>query len=322
MIEKFEPQSLEEGVRICVVPIDEHLTELNVALPDRVLQAALLFVQHNIVSIGGDSKDDFIGKDWFKLIYQTIRSWYEDKYGAALKRPKAILTGACKMSGALFRLQIPITLSRVDKPGETAWLVFPVDLQPEEDARVWFVARPNFDALDASVRDAGLETAVETGRLLRSIHSELMTVSQEDDVSTELSGKTLAHIVNAAEFLTDGRRPMFGLATWESHQAVESALKLFSRQLTGQHARHHELRELFDNIKAHASSIDRKAINDMPSAKRIIEVRAGEGIAIDAEEACRIYRIALALTAQITRDMPGLFKMRNAAFLLKKAPFI
>ena len=59
MIEKFEPQSIEEAVRICVVPIDEHLTELNVSLPDRVLQAALLFVEHNgeMRALGSD----FIG---------------------------------------------------------------------------------------------------------------------------------------------------------------------------------------------------------------------------------------------------------------------
>src|ERR1700731_4383787 len=203
MIEKFDPESLEEAVRLCVVPIDEHLVELNVPLPDRVLQAALLFVEHNIVSIEGDSKDDFLGKPWFKVIYQTISSWYENKYNAALKRPDPRMTGVCKMAGALFKLKIPITLSRVEKPGETAWLVFPVDLQPEEDPKTWFVARPNFDALDASVRDGAFEAAVEIARLLRSIHSDLMTASRPDDVATELAGKTLAHIGNAAEILTD-----------------------------------------------------------------------------------------------------------------------
>src|SRR4051794_30877389 len=113
-MEKFEPASFEDAIRICVVPIDEHLAELHVPIPDRVLQASLLFVQHNIQGIEGDSKEDFIGKGWFKAIFQTIRSWYEEKYGPALKKPKPRLIGACKMVGGIFRLEIPITLTRVE----------------------------------------------------------------------------------------------------------------------------------------------------------------------------------------------------------------
>ena len=86
VIEKFEPASLEEAVRICVVPIDEHLAELRVPIPDRILQAALLFVEHNILEIEGDSKDDFIDKVWFQTIYRTIHEWYKERYGAAAKR--------------------------------------------------------------------------------------------------------------------------------------------------------------------------------------------------------------------------------------------
>lgn len=321
-MEKFEPTSFEDAIRICVVPIDEHLGELNVPIPDRVLQASLLFVQHNIQGIEGDSKDNFIGKGWFKAIFQTIRSWYEEKYGPAVNKPKPRLIGACKMVGAIFRLEIPITLTRVETPGETAWLVFPVDLQPEEDPKRWFVVQPNFDSLDPIVRERGLDEAVETGRLLRTIHSELMTANRPDDTATELTGKTLTHIANAAEMLTDTHRPMFRLASWEAHQAVESALKLFSRQLTGGHLRHHDLQELFDRVKARAPRVDHQLFNLIPSGRRIVEIRAGEGANVDAEEGYRTYRAALALTAQISFCMPGLVRMQNAAFLLKKAPFI
>jgi HEPN domain-containing protein len=321
MIHKFEPKSLEDAVRLCVAPIDEHLADSNVPLSDRMLQAAFLFVQHNIVSITGDSKDDFFEKPWFKTIYQTVRSWYENKYGAALKRQHPILTAACLISGALFRLNIPITLSRVEKEGETAWLVFPVDVQSEDDPKTWFVAPPHFDALDTAVRDKGLEAAVEAGRLLRSIHSDLMTANQPDDIATGLVGKTLTHIENAARILTD-RKPMFGLAVWESHQTVESALKFLSRQLTGNHPKDHEVRRLFNHIKARTLGIDADGINKMPSAKRILEIRAGEGSEVEADEAYAFYRLALTLSAQITCDMPGLIRMRNAALLIKKAPFI
>ena len=101
---KFEPTSFEDAIRICVLPIDEYLAELRVPIPNRVLRAALLFVEHNIQEIKGDSKDDFIHKCWFQFIFRTIRSWYEQKYGPSFKRPDAFLIGACELSGSFFEL--------------------------------------------------------------------------------------------------------------------------------------------------------------------------------------------------------------------------
>src|SRR5205809_5281995 len=74
VIEKFEPTSFEDAIRTCVAPIDDYLGELRVPIPDRVLRAALLFLEYNVQEIRGDSKDDFIEKSWFRFIYQTIHS--------------------------------------------------------------------------------------------------------------------------------------------------------------------------------------------------------------------------------------------------------
>src|SRR6266404_1134550 len=143
MIEKFEPTSFEDAIRICVVEIDGYLSERRVPIPDRIFQAALLFVEHNVQEIEGDSKDDFFDKIWFQIIFRTIRSWYEERYGAAAKRPDVVLSGVCEVAGAFFEIRVPVTLVRTEKPGETIWLVFSVDLQPEENPTNWFVVPPN-----------------------------------------------------------------------------------------------------------------------------------------------------------------------------------
>lgn len=319
---KFEPASFEEAINLCVVPIDEHLSERRVPIPDRVLQAALIFVENNIVDIRGDSKDDFIQKEWFQFIFRTIRGWYENKYGAALNRLDQFLIGACEIAGAFFQIRVPRILRRVEKPGETVWVVFPIDLQPEEDPRKWFVAPPNFDALDASVGNAALKTSEMTGKILRSIHCDLMMAERPDDISSALASKIQAHVRLAAEHLTDVSNQIFGLVAWESHQAIESALKLLTRQLKGSHATHHDLVQLFHGVGGSVANVDEAALQKMPSSKRIIEMRAGEGCPVNAQEAYEIYETSIELTSQVTAAMPGKFRMKNAAFLIKKAPFV
>ena len=323
MIETFEPASFEDAIRTCVIPIDEHLAELRIPVPDRVLRAALLFVEYNIQGIKGDSKDDFIQKSWFQFIFRTIRSWYEERYGAAVKRPEAFLLGACEVAGAFFEIRVPVTLVQAERPGETIWLVFPTDLQPEEKPSTWFVAPPNFDALEPSSRDAALHSAITIGHLLRSIHSDLMTAKRPDDVAVALAAKIQSHLRTAVAHLADHRNPMFGLSAWESHQAVESALKLLSHQITGCYQKIHDLTALFREVPGSLlGHKEEAAVRKMPTHKRVIQMRAGDGAPVGAAEVYELYRTSLDLTAQIVAVMPREIRMRNARFLLKKAPFI
>jgi hypothetical protein len=322
VIEKFEPASFEEAIKICVVPIDEHLAELRVPIPDRVLQASLLFVEHNIQGIEGDSKDDFIEKIWFQTIFRTIRGWYEERYGIAVKRLAAVLSGVCEMAGAFFEIRVPVTLVRPENPGKTIWLVFPVDLQPEEDPARWFVVPLNLDGLKPTDRVAAIQAAKRVAHLLRSIHSDLMTATRPDQVAMALGDKILPHLAAAADHLVRHRTPAAGLSVWESHQAVESALKLLGHQINGKHAPHHELIRLFRDVAKALPSMNESSFNKMPSQKGAIQARAGEGAPISIAKAYQIYQTSLDLTAALVEAMPRKFRMRNAAFLLKKAPFI
>lgn len=318
--EKFEPASLEQAIRMCIAPIDAYLVDLRVPIPDRVLDAARMFVDHCVIEIKGDSKDDYIQKGWFQFIFRTTRSWYEEKYGSALKRPEAVLVGACEIEGSSFQLHVPIIVRRAGEPGQTVWLVFPVDLQPEENVATWFVSPPNFDVFEASIRTSALENASAVGGLLRRIHSDLMTAKRPDDIA--LAEKIQSHLVASAQYLTEPRRPVFGLAVWESHQAVESALKLLNRQYRGQHSNTHELLDLFHDVSGFVSGIHEDALRKMPSQRRAIKMRAGEGAPVSPEHAYKIYRMSLNLTTQLVSAMPREIVMRNAQFHLKKAPFI
>src|SRR5207248_1214112 len=148
------------------------------------------------------------------------------------------------------------TLVRTETPGETIWLVFPVDLQAEDEPARWFVAPANLDSLDPAIRAAAIQIAERVARLLRTIHSGLMTTTRPDAVSVALADKILPHLAAAAEHLVRHRIPATGLSVWDSHQAVESALKLLNRQDHGTHGKHHELVMLFRDITNLLPSFD------------------------------------------------------------------
>jgi HEPN domain-containing protein len=94
-----------------------------------------------------------------------------------------------------------------------------------------------------------------------------------------------------------------------------------TRQLKGSHPKHHDLLQLVRSLGS-LIKVDENALQSMPSSKRIIEMRAGEGRPIKARRAYEIYRASMALTSQLTAALRKKFRMRNAAFLIKKAPFI
>lgn len=311
----------EWAIREWMIPIDKYLSDQRVPIPDRIWAAAHEFVDYCIIEIEGDTKEDFLFRPWFQFVHRVIRRWYEEKYGAALHRPDDVYLGACEIFGSLFQLRVPAYLWRDGETGKTGWMVLPVDLQAEEDPANWLVNPPNLGALDHETRRHALEEIVIVSGLLRVIHNDLMTVKKPDEISHELANNIASHLMASAERLTKSRKPAFGLACWESHQAVEKALKLLRRQHGGEPQKTHEIMQLFQDVSDSVTGIDEPLLEQMPEQHRIIEMRAGEGSSVDVQEAYRLYRLGLQITAQCTSAMPHGIWMRNAALEFRKPPW-
>lgn len=318
-----ESPNLEDALREWLVEIDGQLEAAHVPIPNRVHDAAVFFVTHCIEEISGDTKDDFLVKPWFKAIYKATEEWYRDKYAAALERPKDALEGAALVSGAIFTIHVPRTLSRVEKVGETAWLIFPADVQDGEDPLDWMVTPPNLLAMDDDSRDAVRLHVGEIGTCLRTTHVDLMTTKRPDPDAERLANKILPHLKAAAVHLADPHVRSLGLAAWDAHQAVESVLKLLCRQRSGRHKKTHELSDLHAALgKKEQNGIDVALLQGMPDKNRIVEMRAGEGAAISLSLAHAVYMRSIKLVRQCTGVSDNPVRVRNAELLLKKAPYI
>ncbi len=159
-------------------------------------------------------------------------------------------------------------------------------------------------------------------RFIRVIYNDLMTAKISDEVSHELATNISSHLMSAAERLTESHQSAFGLACWETHQAVEKALKLLGRQHRGEYQKTHEIIRLFRDVSDFGSSIDESLLAQMPAKNRIIEMRSGEGASVDAHEAYRFYRLGIEITAQCTNAMVREIWMRNASFQFRMPPWV
>jgi hypothetical protein len=94
-----------------------------------------------------------------------------------------------------------------------------------------------------------------------------------------------------------------------------------ARQHHGTHKKTHDLEILAGQISRSTSGLDLSLLRSMPSANRVIEMRAGEGAAVPQQEAYKMYRTALQLCEQCTAAMPRKLVLKNAALHLQRPPW-
>lgn len=320
---------LEDVLAEWLEVIDGALASSHEPIPNRPFEAARMFIEHALVAVDdeevvGEKLSDYVELSWFKKLHKAVENWYEDKYGPAMKRPADPLRAAILFSGSPFGLHVPRTLSKVETPGETAWLTFPAEVQEGEDPLSWIQAPPNFARMAKDAKSALSEMVAEIGTCLRTIRLDLDSSTRPDGNSKALAKKILPHLQSAADHILLHSTTGLGLAAWDSYQAAESVLKLLCRQRSGTHRHIHDLADLLSDLEPTVqSAIDSGLVNGMPDDKRIVELRAGEGDPIDLQEAQDIYLRSLRIVRQSTQalDKKGVL-VHNASFLIKKAPWI
>jgi hypothetical protein len=314
---------LKDFVSAWMPLIDDSLSNAQRPIPDRVFAAACWFVKHVVTAVSSGTKDDCFETLWFAAIYRETSAWYAEKYAAALERPADFFLGVCLHSGATLELHIPGALKRVEKEGDTFWLIFPRDVQEEDRPASWIVRSPNIDAMVRRERQLLLTKVVTVGTCLRSIHLDLMTAEKPDMIAEGLASNIVQHLKTSAAHILEPRQTSLGLCCWEAHQAAEKSLKLLSRQKAGTHQRTHELKTLCVQIDGfNGLHINGRLVRKLPTERQAIMMRASEGPTVSVWEAYRIYFASLWLARQCAAAMPRKTTMLNARFLLKKPPYL
>jgi hypothetical protein len=293
--------TFEEAIVAHAAEIDETLSQGRVPLKRRPLIAAQFFVEHGIQEIDGDTKDNYVVKPWFAIIYHHIEQWYRDQYGAAFETDdENILSGVVLVRNVPVLIRVPATTRRVEKPGRTAWFTFRINVGGEEEPLSWLVAPPNVARLTDDER-AGITTAVcEVATTLRMINVYLRMTPPDpaDDIIRGFLRGVVATLETAAQHIQRDDPKQWGSALWELQMAIERVLKALSQQQRGIFRETHDLFTLFDDVVLQS---DRNLLKKLPRSREVMNERYGLASPGRIEEVIDAYIAALSIVTAAAR---------------------
>ena len=315
--------TFEESITGHMTAIDVMLSHEGMPLKGRPLSAAIFFVKECILEISGDTKDDYAAKPWFAIIYHHIEQWYRDHYGAAFNaETDSTAIGVVLIRDIPIQLQVPLTTSRLEVPGETVWLKFPVEVDADEEPLSWLVAPPTLDRLNDGERAKVIASVADVARGLRSIKLNLMVVEPKDDPVNDLLASVLPELETAAHNIQRNDPKCWGTALWSLQMAVERTLKAFSQQKSGTFRELHNLLELYDDVALHGVAVKRDLLKKLPREKEVMNYRYGLGDLPRLGEVIEAYKAALSVVSGFSRAFERTLNIGGARFLIKKAPWI
>lgn len=302
--------------------IDEMLQESKVAIFDRFMRAALIFVDLAITYSSFGSKEELLKSEvFFKGIIPLVNDWYWEKYGELAKNPMCeVYSGIVNPYGQPVLVKIPSTTSKIEVPNETAWLTFPDCLQESESLTDMIQTPLILDKLPTSEREALLSEFDEVVSMTRSINLNIMSASELDAETTNMAQGIWSHFEKAIVDILSFKNQQASIGCWELHLAIEKTLKVYLKQADGKKYFGHNLNTLGDKARIYIPEIDLSMIKSLPSDKDAIQLRYSE-LVHNVDEVVDYYKKALALVFSITRKLARKYKLNNASFLIKMAPW-
>lgn len=298
---------------------------------ERPLLAAIEFVRNFVLEVeqagerivpNVDESTDFVAQPWFAKIFRPISEWYRDRYGAALDSPiDDKLHGVVVISGAPFALEVPATVFRPDKPGETDWVSWPDKILDNEASLNWLVGAPNLEKFDEIRRSEVEANVLEIAIALRRIRSRLLGVPMSDDVMKGLIGGILPSLEQAAKYVLRRNRESLQKSYWELQMACEHALKAWQRNKTGNFTETHDLFLLWDDIPDAHAALPREVLEIVPRGKELMNLRYSQGERHDLMEWFGCYRSVLRIAGDTLKPMIHL-NLGDAQFLIGRLPWL
>ena len=195
-------KSFENGIKELLeyqLPIfDDILAEGQKPSSERPLAAAFYFVDYCIVDIKGDTKENFLEKEWFKSIYKLIKQWYDDRYGAARKSIKdSFALGVVLIYKTPFELNIPLSIAQEWEGNDKRWVCLPMSIQENENLFDWVKNKPNLEKMPETDLENLKNIISDIATNNRAIHVNLMSVSL-DQALHKISNTIPAHLDKAA----------------------------------------------------------------------------------------------------------------------------
>lgn len=329
-MEPVNTPSLRDAIAPLLDLIDEGLGLDGVRVAQRPLRAAWQLVTDFVpqVNVGEGPRPpgrpaEFSQEPWFRPVYAHVEEWYRARYGDRIGgRGRQLMRGVTLVSATPFELHVPITASRVEVEGETAWLSFPSTVRPDDDVLSWVVSAPAWDTYSADVRQRTVELASRIATLLRRVSCRLTGALANDEATRNLLPGVRLHLHSAASLIAmEDEEGSFARAQWELQMAIESAYKALLQQRTGDFSETHDLFVLNDRAQVPEASVQRKWLRELPRWHDAANLRYGLGDHPTVVGIMAWYETALKIIAGVTESLDGV-DLTQASMLLRMAPWI
>lgn len=313
--------SFEGFLKETLPMIDEFFDKIDLEVHKRPLKAACQIVDHFLIEVEGDTKDDYFLKPWFIKICHSVDDWYALRYGeTAILPPKRLLLGLVTHHSTLYKLNIPFIIR---KPGEnnTTWIKFPIEVFPDENVLEWIEPKLPYEAITEKRRISLVKTIITIAATLRLINNNLSTAEYKDSKARAMAESVLHHFEKAASDATNQDRKNSSLAPWELNMACEKIIKSYLSQQNISFPKTHDLRTLHKLADPNGSMAkEKKALSEMPSEQRIINWRYGESSPPTQKEIMRIYSASLIFCRLYTNKLTRKIVFSNASFQIRNPP--
>ncbi len=316
------PNSYEALLSEVLPQLDDGFVKRNKPVHERASSAAHFIVEHMLVSIEGDSKDDYLTKPWFAGIYLPIIKWYEQRYGAAITHPKHPHARAMvSYLGTLYTMQIPLVLTESGDDG-TRWVRFPKEVLPTEQPLEWIDSPPPVSTMKPKRRETFCQTVVHVANRLRAINNDLNTATHASKAVQRMASTVVRHLDKAAIDSASADLSSNALAPWELQMACEKTMKAYLSQTSGGYPETHDLRALHKLAERTLNwQGGKKTLAAFPSERRVIKWRYAELPAPLPTDLWRMYEAAIELCCAYSSGMSRKFVFNNFALQLRRAPW-
>lgn len=321
----MQPQQLNPELKAYIdeiMPnIDEVFTTQNIPIHDRYMRAAIFFVENYIELDTFESSSEIIKHEAFsKDIVPVFMQWFHEKYGELVRPPhQKTATGIITSYAQPLKVDIPLTTSEATDKG-TAWLRFPDKLGDSENMESFFDKKVPLNILNEEQYSKLSDEVSELVSTIRTININLMTVDGLDADTSNMMGGIWSHFEKAVDDIISFRPERISVGCWELHLAMEKTFKVLIKQKTSKKAFGHNLIKLYKEIESFCPEIDRSLLASLPTDKDAIQLRYAEQ-SRDFQDVLVFYKKALKIVYSLTNKLERKYKLNNAGFEFKQAPW-
>jgi HEPN domain-containing protein len=317
-------ESYEDLLREALPWIDQQFSKDGKAVSSRPLAAARIIVEHFLVEIKGDTKENYLTKLWFKGIYDPISRWYEARYGEDLTCSRYEQTrGLVLYFGVPLLFRMPLVIHDQPEPDGTTWLRFPKEVLAQERPLDWIDTPPPLTNMPAKRKNALEGTTRHIANALRAININLHTADLEEaSFQAAMASSVLRHLEKAAIDAAAEDHSASSLAIWELQMACEKTMKTYLAQKGITFPQTHDLRVL-QKLAVDSAGFDQTEVPmaSIPTEKRVMAWRYLELEPPKPSEFYRCYVAALTLCRIYTNEMSRKYILAKFAVQLPRPPW-